>query len=142
MFRPTAPPVLLAQMVYSVQGERCVGVPEMLPLSSRVKPIGSVGSISHVSIAGPSFVASMKADSFAARANSRLGHEIRSGGEAVILMRIEVDAIPPVLLAQTVWLVHCCRSVAIPTTVPLLTSKVKPEGSGGSICQESGVPPL
>ena len=40
---PTDPPVLFAQTVYSPQLVRESGIPEILPLSFKIKPEGSSG---------------------------------------------------------------------------------------------------
>ncbi len=74
----------------------------MLPFAIITSPSGSAGSISHESIAGPLFVTAMKALSFEARAYSVCAQEIRSGARLVMRILNDVEAEPPVLLAQIV----------------------------------------
>ena len=48
------PPVFCAVTVYVVAGEIVVGVPEISPVAvSKLRPVGSVGEIYHVSTAPP-----------------------------------------------------------------------------------------
>ena len=50
MMSPTAPPVLLAHIVYSFQSVRESGIPDIVPLSSIIRPDGKEGETSQVSI--------------------------------------------------------------------------------------------
>ena len=56
-----------------------------------------------------------------------------------MVMLIDVEAEPPLLLAQTVYCVVVRLTVGEPVIVPL--SKKRPFGSVGSITQVSGSPP-
>ena len=62
-----------------------------------------------------------------------------SGAGSLMVMLIEVEAEPPLLLAQTVYCVRVEFTVGEPEIVPL--SKMRPFGRAGSIAQVSGVPP-
>ena len=51
------PPVLVAVIVYVVNGERTVGVPEISPVAvSKARPVGKSGEIDHSSTAPPAAV--------------------------------------------------------------------------------------
>ena len=56
-----------------------------------------------------------------------------------MVMLIDVEAEPPLLLAQTVYCVVVRLTVGEPEIVPL--SKTRPFGSAGSITHVSGIPP-
>ena len=56
-----------------------------------------------------------------------------------MVMLIDVDAGPPLLLAQTVYCVVVLFTVGEPEIVPF--SKIRPFGNAGSISHVSGAPP-
>ena len=56
-----------------------------------------------------------------------------------MVMLIDVEARPPLLLAQTMYCVVVLFTVGEPEMVPF--SKIKPFGSDGSISHVSGTPP-
>ena len=59
----------------------------------------------------------------------------------VMLSRTEWD--PPLLLAQTVWvLVVVCSTSGVPEMAPVLGSNDSPEGRLGWMAHEVGVPPV
>ena len=53
-----------------------------------------------------------------------------------------VDALPPVLLAVTVYAVDCVIAVGVPEIAPVEADSESPFGSDGDIVQVVTVPPL
>ena len=57
-------------------------------------------------------------------------------------IEIVVVALPPVLVAVTVYVVEEDTAVGVPLIVPVEVSNVNPAGTAGEIDQETTVPPV
>lgn len=64
-------------------------------------------------------------------------------GAASFTTMVNVDeALPPELVAITVYIAEAVIAVGVPETVPVEVSKDRPDGSVGEIDQDTTVPPL
>ena len=57
-------------------------------------------------------------------------------------MTTVVDALPPVLVAVTVYVADAVISVGVPEIAPVEVEKARPAGTAGEIAQEITVPPF
>ena len=94
------PPVLFAQIVYSVRVEFTDGIPAMLPLlGSRFNPSGRAGETSHVSTTPPLLVIRICGSATPlVPLRSSLATERSPAGSRTVIVT-STKALPPVLLA-------------------------------------------
>ena len=120
-----------------------VGVPEIAPFDvENARPDGSVGEIDHETTAPPleDGVAVVIAVPFD-RVNGLPLYAMSNGAASFTVMVTDAVALPPVLLAYTVYVVEEERAVGVPEISPFEVEKVRPAGSVGVISQEVTVPP-
>ena len=120
-----------------------VGVPEIAPVEvEKVRPAGSVGDIDQETTAPPlaDGVAVVIAVPFD-RVNGLPLYPMSNGAASLTVIEIDVVALPPVLLAYTVYVVEEDRAVGVPEISPLEVEKVRPVGSVGVIDHAVTVPP-
>ena len=107
--------------------------------STKLRPFGIAGSITHDAIAPPVTFGCNVVMVVPRVKTKSLGTYSISGTGSLIVMLIDVEAGPPLLLAQTVYCVVVLFTVGEPEMVPF--SKIKPFGNAGSISHVSGIPP-
>ena len=120
-----------------------VGVPEIAPVEvEKVRPAGSVGEIDQETTAPPleDGIAVVMAVPFD-RVNGLPLYETSNGDASLTVIVRDAVALPPVLLAYTVYVVEEDRAVGVPEISPLEVEKDSPAGSVGVIAHEVTVPP-
>ena len=120
-----------------------VGVPEIAPVDvENVRPAGSDGDIAQETTVPPldvgvAVVIAVPLD----RVNGLPLYAMSNGAASLTVMVTVAVALPPVLLAYTVYVVEEDRAVGVPEIVPVDAEKDSPAGSVGVITHEVTVPP-
>ena len=127
-----------------VEGETTVGVPLISPVEVfRERPVGSAGVIDHEATGPPLAVGMAGVMLVPFSAVSELGlKEMPDGAATSISMVMVAVALPPVLLAVTVYDAEELTTVGVPEMAPVVLSKTRPAGSVGVIDHASTAPPL
>ena len=113
----------------------------MIPFESIDNPFGKFGDVEKLEMAPPPKIG--KIDEIAiSRVNVNvLGlNEIIANG-SLMMMAIEVELEPPLLLAQIVYVVRVRLEIGVPEMVPELLLNIRPDGKFGLIHQVSMIPP-
>ena len=121
-----------------------VGVPEIAPVEvSKDKPAGSVGVTDQEVIAPPLAVgvAVVMVTSFVNEKGLPL-KATDAGAASLTTMVTVVVALPPVLVAVTVYAAEDVITVGVPEISPVEVSKMRPVGRLGETCQVTTSPPL
>ena len=120
-----------------------VGVPEIAPVDvENASPAGSDGEIDQPVTVPPleDGIAVVIAVPFD-RVNGLPLYTMSNGAASLIVMVTDAVALPPVLLAYTVYVVEDDRVVGVPDISPFEVEKARPDGSVGVISHEVTVPP-
>ena len=137
------PPALVAVTVYNVELVTSVGVPLMAPVEvSNDKPSGSVGEIDH-EVTAPPLEVGMTVDKATFFVSVKeLGLYVMEDGAASVIVNVTVAvALPPELLASTVYVAVEVIAVGVPDIVPVTASNDKPFGNEGETDHEVTAPP-
>ena len=106
-------------------------------------PAGKAGEIDHDATGPPLVVGVSGVMAVPFSAVKELGLNVMPDGAATSTSIVTVVvALPPVLLAVTVYVVDELTAVGVPEIAPVAVSKDRPAGSVGVIDQEMTVPPL
>ena len=109
----------------------------------RDSPAGKAGEIDHETTGPPLAVGVSGVMAVPFSAVKELGLNVMPDGAATSTSMVTVVvALPPVLLAVTVYVVDELTAVGVPEIAPVAVSKDRPAGSVGVIDQEMTVPPL
>ena len=120
-----------------------VGVPEIAPVDvENARPAGSDGEIDQPVTVPPleDGIAVVIAVPFD-RVNGLPLYTMSNGAASLTVMVTDAVALPPVLLAYTVYVVEEDRAVGVPEISPFEVENERPAGSAGVIAQEVTVPP-
>ena len=97
------PPALVAVIVYVVEEEIAVGVPEISPFEvEKVRPVGSVGEIDHVTTEPQPDVGVAVVINVPFVKVYEFGEYAITGGASLIRIVTDAVELPPVLVAVTV----------------------------------------
>ena len=127
-----------------VNGETAVGVPLISPVVAlKVRPAGKAGEIDQDATGPPLAVGVIGVMAVPFSAVNELGVNVMPEGAATSTsMVMVVVALPPVLLAVTVYVVDELRTLGVPEIAPVAVSKDSPAGSVGVMDQATTAPPL
>ena len=135
------PPVFVAVIVYCVETETSVGVPERVPVEvSKERPAESVGDMSHVTTAPPvddGVVVDIAVP--LVRVNELVENAIEGVASLTVMVRVAVSN-PPVLVAVMVYVAEELIALGTPVMTPVDVSRLSPVGSEGETDHESTCP--
>ena len=139
----SVPPLFDAVIVYTVDGDTTVGVPLISPVDeSMFSPVGRLGEIDHVATGPPVELGVMVLICRLICVVSVVVPYPITGTASFTSIVTIVEALPPVLLAVTVYAVDGVIAVGVPVMAPVEADNESPVGSDGDIVQVVTVPPL
>ena len=138
------PPAFVAVIVYVAEALIPVGVPEIAPVDvSSVRPTGSSGETDQDTTVPPLEVGVIATiGTFLVSVRLLTLYDTAVGGASLTRIEIVVVALPPVLVAVTVYCVDEETAVGVPLIAPVEVSKDNPAGTDGEIDQLVTAPPL
>ena len=138
------PPLLFAVIVYVADEDAAVGVPEIAPVVlDNARPAGSDGETVH-DVGVPPLVVGVTVVIVVPFVRvSELGEYVIVEGAISLTWMVKVAvALPPALVAVTVYVPEEVTVVGVPLIVPFAVFRDRPAGRDGETDQEAIVPPL